>query len=97
MKLKKNDTILVISGKDKGKKGKIMKVNPEKLTIVVEGINIQKKHQRPTQKFQGGIIERPGAISVSKVLIMCPRCGKPARLNRARVCKACGVAVDKEK
>jgi large subunit ribosomal protein L24 len=90
MKIKKGDTVLVLSGKDKGKKGKVLKTFPDTLMIVVEGVAIRKKHQRATQKFQGGIIERPAKLPVSRVIAVCPRCGKASRLSRKRICRSCG-------
>jgi len=97
MKIKKGDTVLVLSGKDKGKKGKVLKTFPDDLKIVVEGVAIVKKHQRATQKFQGGIIERPSKIPVSRAIAVCPRCGKASRLSRKRICRSCHTPVDKEK
>lgn len=99
LNIKKGDEILVLSGKEKGKKGKILRVNKDKLTVVIEGINMAKKHQRPTQKFQGGIIDKPVPMSISKVQLICPRCGKAARVFREdgrRFCKKCKEPVDKE-
>ncbi len=98
MRLKKGDVVLVLSGKDKGKKGKILKVNLKTSKVVVEGVAIMKKHQKPTQKFQGGIIERPNAIPVSKVQLVCPRCSKQTRIKKlegVRICKKCGEVIDK--
>ncbi len=98
MKLKKGDEVLVLSGKDAGKKGKILKVMPEDMTIVVEGINMAKKHKKPTQKFQGGIIDQPMPVPSARVQILCPRCGKAARIGRKeglRYCKKCKEVIDK--
>ena len=64
LKIKKNDQVVVLSGKDKGKKGKVLRVNPDKMKVVVEAVNMVKKHQRATQKFQGGIIEKPLAMPI---------------------------------
>ena len=97
MKFIKGDTVFIKSGKDKGKKGKILKVNLKSARLLVEGVNIRKKHQRATQKFQGGIIEKPAPIMVCKAMLVCPRCSEPSRLSRARVCRSCGETVDKEK
>jgi len=102
LKLKKGDTIIVLAGKDKGKKGKIIRSIPDKEKVVVEGINIAKRHQKPTQKFPGGIIEKAIPMHISKVMLVCPRCGKPAKIAlkqagaiRQRACKKCGEIVDK--
>jgi large subunit ribosomal protein L24 len=102
LKIKKNDKVLVQSGKDKGKTAKILKVFPEKGKVVVEGINIIKKHQRPTQNFQGGIIDRPNPIRVAKLMLVCPRCSKPTRVGyksqdekKVRYCKKCSETIDK--
>ena len=99
LKIKKNDQVIVLSGKDKGKKGKVLRVNPDKMKVLVEGVNMVKKHQRATQKFQGGIIDKPMAVPVSKVQLVCPRCGEPARVSRRegrRYCSKCKELIDKE-
>lgn len=101
--LKKGDTVLVLSGKDKDKKGRILVVMPKKERIIVEGVNIIKKHQKPSRKYpQGGIIEKEAPIHISKVLLICPKCDKPTRIGarfledgrKVRVCKKCGEVVD---
>jgi large subunit ribosomal protein L24 len=104
IKVKKGDLVIVLCGKDKDKKGKVLRVIPEELKVLVEGINMVKKHQRASQQFQGGIIDKPLAIPLSKVMVMCGRCGKPSRLGRkkaegksARFCRKCGEFVDKVK
>lgn len=103
MHVKKNDVVVVISGKEKGKKGKILKVNPKKSRVVVEKINFVKRHQRPTgQMRQGGIIEKEGPIHSSKVMVMCSKCNQGVRIGRriledgktVRVCKKCGEVLD---
>src|SRR5512132_3457089 len=82
-KIKKNDLVLVIAGNDRGKRGKVLKVFPEKHRIVVEGINVVKRHQRPTQaNQQGGIVTREGGIHVSNVMLLDPKSGKPTRVGR---------------
>ncbi len=81
--IKKNDLVLVIAGNDRGKRGKVLKVFPEKHRIVVEGINFIKRHQRPTQANQkGGIITREGGIHISNVMLLDPKSGKPTRVGR---------------
>jgi large subunit ribosomal protein L24 len=83
MKIKKNDLVIVIAGNDRGKRGKVLKVSPEKQRIIVEGVNLVKKHQRPTQtRPQGGITTREGAIHVSNVMLLDPKSGKPTRVGR---------------
>jgi large subunit ribosomal protein L24 len=101
-RIKKGDTVMVLSGKDGGKKGKVIEVLDG--SVIVEKINIAKKHKRPTQKFQGGIIEMPKPVSLSKVMLVCPKCNEPNRLKfstvedrKVRVCKGCNEVVDKIK
>jgi large subunit ribosomal protein L24 len=103
MKIKKDDTVLVIAGKDKGKKGKVRFAYPEKDTIMIEGVNMIKKHAKAKpQVKQAGIIEREAPISVSDVMLVCAKCNKPARIGykilqdgrKARVCRACGEVVE---
>ena len=99
MNVKKGDNVFVLSGKDKGKKGKVVRIITKTQKVVVEGLNIIKRHQKPTQKFQGGIVERPAPMPVSKVMVICPRCNKPSRLGRSdgqRVCKKCKEGIDKK-
>ncbi len=82
MKIKKGDTVLIISGKDKGRKGKILKSFPKEDKILVEGINLRKKHQKPKKSGEKGqIIEMPTPLNVSKVKLICSRCGKPTRIG----------------
>lgn len=104
MHVKSGDTVEVISGKDKGKKGKVLKVLPRKGTLVVEGINIAKRHTKPSQKLpQGGILEKSLPLYASKVLLYCPTCQKGVRTGKklldngkkVRVCKKCGETLDK--
>ncbi len=108
MILKRGDTVLVIYGKDKGKKGKIIKVIDKDLKeapkVIVEGINIAKKAVRPSQKFtQGGIITKEMPLFSSKVMLICPVCGQSTRVGkrllengkRVRYCKKCNEIIDK--
>ena len=82
MHVKSGDTVIVISGADQGKKGKIQKAFPETNRVIVEGVNIVKKHQKPRgQGMPGGIVEKEAAISASNVMIVCPKCGKPTRVG----------------
>jgi large subunit ribosomal protein L24 len=94
----------VIAGREKGKRGKVLRVLTDKARVLVEHVNMIKKHQRPTQKLrQGGIIEREGPLALSNVLVVCSRCDKPSRTGikvlgdgrKVRTCKRCGEAVDK--
>ena len=83
LKIRKNDLVIVIAGNDRGKRGKVLKVYPDKLRIVVEGVNLVKKHQRPTQsRPQGGIVTREGSIHISNVMVIDPKSGKPTRIGR---------------
>jgi len=102
--IRKNDTVVVIAGREKGKRGKVLFVLPARDRIVVEHVNMMKKHQRPTQKLrQGGIIEREASLHVSNVMLVCGKCDKPTRIasqvladgRRARTCRKCGEIVDR--
>ena len=102
--VRRGDTVGVIAGREKGKRGKVLRVLTGKGRVLVEHVNMVKKHQRPTQKLrQGGIIEREGALALSNVLVVCARCDKPARTGmkllsdgrKVRSCKRCGEAIDK--
>ncbi|WGS65359.1 50S ribosomal protein L24 [Marinitoga aeolica] len=104
MKVKKGDLVRVISGKDKGKEGKVLRVIPKLNKVIVENVNIVKKHQRPTQQLrEGGIIEQPSPIHASKVMVVCPSCGKPTRVGyrfleegrKVRICRKCNEIIDK--
>jgi large subunit ribosomal protein L24 len=103
MKIRKDDTVLVVTGKDKGKKGKVRFAYPEKNRIMVEGVNMIKKHAKAKpQVKQAGIIEREGLINVASVMLLCSKCNKPARVGyrilqdgrKARYCRACGEVVE---
>jgi large subunit ribosomal protein L24 len=102
MKLKKNDNIMVISGRDKGKTGLIERVFRDDNRIVVKGVAIAKKHVKPSKKNpQGGIIEINQKINASNVMILCPSCGKPSKIaakisekGKNRVCKKCGASLE---
>jgi len=102
-KIKTGDTVLVIAGKDKGKRGVVQKVFPKEMRAVVDGVNRIKKHVRPTPANpQGGIIEVFGKIHISNLMLICPKCGKPTRVGirifedkrKARYCKKCGDIID---
>ena len=103
-KIRKGDTVKVISGKDKGKIGEVIRVIPKEDKVIVRGVNIVKRHQRPNaQMRQGGIIEKEAPIYVSKVALVCPSCEKPTRVgfrfledgSKVRYCKKCGEVIDK--
>ncbi len=85
MHVKKGDKVVVISGKDKGKSGKVLTIDRDKRTVIIEGVNIIKRHQRPTAKLaKGGIIEREGPIRAEKVMVADPRTGDPDRPQQGR-------------
>jgi len=97
--VRKNDTVVVISGKDQGKTGEVLKVYPKTGKVLVQGVNIVKKHQKPNRaNAQGGIIEKEGAIYSSKVMLYCTKCKNATRISnkiledgtKVRVCKKCG-------
>ena len=96
--IKKNDTVKVLSGKDKGKTGKVLKVYPTVDKVIVQGVNFAKKHARRTkQDEQGGIIHREAPIHISNLTVVCKGCSRPARVgievlkdgSKARYCKKC--------
>lgn len=101
--VKKNDLVMVITGKDKGKIGKVLKVIKKKDRVIVEKVNLVKKHVRPSAKSKGGILERESPIHVSNVMIYCEKCAKPVRVGRkiledgrkVRYCKKCNEVIDK--
>ena len=101
MNVKVNDNVLVIAGKDKGVQGKVLATSPKANTVVVEGVRIQKKHQRARKANETSeIVSKPGPIDASNVMVVCPTCGKATRVKHAevdgkkvRVCK-CGAVLD---
>ena len=98
MKIKKGDTVLIISGKDRGRKGKILKSLPKEQRVLIEGINLKKKHVRPKREGEKGqIIQVPAPIPASKVKLICAKCQKTTRIGykiigekKHRICKKCG-------
>ena len=101
-KIKRGDTVLVIAGKDKGKRGVVRHVYPEKNRAVVDGVNMIKRHQRQRSQTQpGGIIEREGKIHASNVMLVCTRCDRAVRVGKkeldngqkVRICRRCGEVV----
>ena len=97
--VKKDDTVIVVSGNDKGKKGKVLEVSPKEGKVIVQGVHLVKKHVKPRPpQEQGGIVEVEGAIYASKVQVFCSKCGKATRVahkivdgKKVRVCAKCGA------
>ena len=103
MQIRKNDSVMVISGKERGKTGKVLRVLNEKDAVVIERLNIVKRHTKPRGPQQtGGIVEKEAAIHASNIMIMCEKCNAPARIGRkvladgkkVRVCRNCKEALD---
>jgi len=102
--IRKNDTVKVISGKERGKTGRVLSVLPSKQRVIVEKLNIVKRHMKPSRKYaQGGIIEKEAPIHISNVMLLCPKCSKPTRIGnfipadggkKLRLCKKCGEVID---
>jgi large subunit ribosomal protein L24 len=104
MHVKKNDLVMVVNGKEKGKSGRILRVLPEKEKVIIEKINFIKRHARPHGKQrQGGILEKEAALHISNVMLLCEKCNKPVRIGhrmvegskKARYCRKCGEIFDK--
>ena len=102
--IKKNDTVVVISGEDKGKKGKVLSVDVDNRRVIVEGVNMATKHKKPRRQGDiGGIIHQEAPVSASSVMHVCDKCGKPTRNghmtlgdgSKVRVCKKCGETFEK--
>ena len=102
MHVKKDDTVLILSGDDRGKKGKVLEVSPKEGKVIVEGFNVVTKHVKPTRMGQvGGIVETESAIYADKVQLVCPKCDQPTRVGhvvedgkKLRVCKKCGKSFE---
>ncbi|HET6514971.1 MAG TPA: 50S ribosomal protein L24 [Thermodesulfovibrionales bacterium] len=101
--IKKQDTVIVTTGKEKGKRGRVLSVAPSEHKVVIEKVNIIKKHMKPNKKYsQGGIIEREAPVHISNVMLVCPKCGKPTRTGntlleggrKVRSCKKCKEVID---
>ena len=100
--VKKGDTVFVLSGKDSGKKGKILKTIPEDNRVLIEGVNMVKKHKKPQQVQPGGIINQEAPIHASNVMLICEKCKTPTKVGKmfldsgekVRVCKKCGEIID---
>ena len=103
--IRKNDNVVVIAGKDRGKRGRVLRLVPGKNRLIVEGVNFVKKHTRPNprQNVKGGIVEREAPFHVSNVQLVCPECGAPTRIGRrllgdgrkVRICRKCDGVVDR--
>jgi len=101
MKVKKGDNVLIIAGKDKGRTAKIIKSFPKDLKILVEGINLKKKHVRPKKEGENGqVVSIPAAMDISNVKVVCPKCGKATRVGykvekdqKVRICKKCNQEI----
>jgi large subunit ribosomal protein L24 len=101
--VKKDDSVYVLSGKDAGKTGKVLKVLPVTGRVIVEGVNMSVKHQKPRGRYQqGGIINQEAPVSSSNVMVVCSKCKRPSKMghkvmangDKVRVCKACGAEID---
>ncbi|NTV88879.1 MAG: 50S ribosomal protein L24 [Clostridiales bacterium] len=101
--VKKGDTVYVLSGKDKGKKGKVLSVNPDDKMVLVEGVNMNTKHKKARTRYQqGGIIHQESPINSAKVMLICDKCKTPTKVGKlvsedgekSRVCKKCGEIID---
>ena len=102
--IRKNDNVLVITGKDRGKRGRVLRVLPGKNRVIVEGVNLIKRHTKPNpqRQVQGGIVEREASVHASNVQLVCPECGKATRIGhridgdrKVRICRKCEGVVDK--
>jgi large subunit ribosomal protein L24 len=101
MKIKKNDQIKIIAGKDKGKTGKVLRVIPSQGKVFVEGLNLVKRHRKPRKEGEKGQrLETPGKLNISNLMLVCPKCGKPTRLGskkvgdkKVRICKKCNAEI----
>ena len=103
MQIRKNDSVMVISGKERGKTGKVLRVNPKEDAVIIERINVVKRHTKPRGPQQaGGIIEKEASIPASNIMIMCDKCNAPVRIGqklltdgkKVRVCRRCGEVLD---
>ena len=102
LKIRKGDEVVVITGKDKGKRGTVQEVHVADAAVVVAGVNLRKRHTKanPQRNVKGGIIEQPAPLAAGKVMLICPRCGKPTRVGhrmdddvKERFCKQCDEAI----
>ena len=102
LSVRKGDEVFVIAGKDRGKQGRVTEVRPDEGSVLVEGVNVMKRHRKanPSKREQGGIIDVAAPLNASKVMVVCPHCHKPTRVGhrisgetKERVCKRCGEAI----
>ena len=103
--VRKNDNVIVVTGKDRGKRGRVLRLIPGRNRLLVEGVNFIKRHTRPDpqRNVKGGIVERESSIHASNVQVVCPECGAPTRIGhqllgdgrKVRICRKCDGAVDK--
>lgn len=101
-KIKRDDDVVVLSGKNKGRRGKVLRVLPKKNRVLVERVNVIKRHQKPTQTSQGGIIEKEAPIHISNVALVCPKCDAGVKVgykihedgSKTRICRRCGEELD---
>jgi large subunit ribosomal protein L24 len=103
--IRRNDNVVVLTGKDAGKRGRVLKVLPEKNRLIVEGVNLIKRHTKPNpgKNIKGGVVEREASLHASNVQLVCPECGAKARIGhqvladgrKVRVCRKCKGVVDK--
>ncbi len=102
LKVRKGDEVMVLAGRDRGKRGRVQEVRPAEGTVIVAGVNIAKRHRKPNpaKNDKGGIIDQPMPLAFGKVMVVCPHCGKPTRVGhrreedtKERVCKRCGEAI----
>jgi large subunit ribosomal protein L24 len=103
MHIKRGDTVMVVSGKEKGKKGKVLLVSPERNRAIIEALNMATHHERPSQRNpQGGLVQKEASIHASDLMLVCTKCGKPTRVGRkvledgtkVRACKKCSEIID---
>jgi large subunit ribosomal protein L24 len=108
LKIRKGDQVMILAGKDKGRQGKVIQTIPKEQAVIVDGINMVTRHQRPRQatratpSTQTGRIQKPAPLAIGKVMLVCPRCGKASRVGHAigddgrhvRTCKRCGELID---
>jgi large subunit ribosomal protein L24 len=103
--IKKDDNVVVIAGRDRGKKGRVLVVEPSRNRVIVEGVNVIKRHTKPNpqRNIKGGIVEREASVYVSKVQLVCPQCSAPTRIGhqlledgrKVRICRKCKGVVDR--
>ena len=103
--VRRNDTVIVIAGKNRGKRGRVLKLLPERNRVVVEGVNLIKRHTRPnpSRNIKGGVVEREASLHASNLQLVCPECGAQTRVGRrllgdgrkVRICRKCEGVVDR--